>query len=140
MAQVLDLAHVHGELARVEEMDSQLDEGDEEKQMNGRRRVKSDLGGDLVEAEGPCQEDYQDGGNANRGVDADDDAQSEAPCNAARGDAAAELTQERAKDLAAEELAKGSGYQHREGHLCREDGRMSALKVRCMPVKEGHEG
>ena len=89
----------------MEEVDAELDEGDEEQEMDGGGGVDADLGGDLVEAEDPGDEDDDEGGEADGGVDAEDDAEGEAPGEAARGDAAAEEAEKRAKDFVAEELA-----------------------------------
>ncbi len=113
VAEVLDLAAAEWEAAGVEEIDAELDEGDEEKEMDGGDGVRADLGGDLIEAEGPCEHDDDEGGEADGGIDADDHAEGEAPGETAGGDAAAELAQERTQDAAAQELADGFGQEHR---------------------------
>jgi hypothetical protein len=112
MAEVLDLAAGEREAAGVEEMDAQLDEGDKEQQVERRGGVNADLGGDLVEAEGPGEQDDQQRGKPDRGVDADDDAEGETPGETAWRDAAAQLTQERTQDAAAKELADRFGEEH----------------------------
>ena len=91
MAEVLELLAVHRKAAGVEEMDAELDEGDEQEQVERGDGVRADLRGYLVEAECPGKQDDKDRGEADRGVDADDHAEGEAPGEAARGDTAAEL-------------------------------------------------
>lgn len=114
VAEVFELLAVHGELAGVEEVDAELDKGDEEQEVDGGDGVDADLGGDLVEAEAPGDEEDDEGGEAYGGVDSDDEAEGEAPGEAARGNASAEKAEEGAQDFVSEELAEVFGDGHRE--------------------------
>ena len=109
MAEVFELAAVHGQAAGVEEMNSQLKEGDEQEQMERRHGVHADLRGDLVQAETPGEEDDQKGGDSDGGADADDHSQCEAPSKTARGDASAHLAQQRAQNSAPDEVVNRFG-------------------------------
>lgn len=110
VAEMLQLLAVHGKAAGVEEVDAQLDEGQKEEEVERGHGVDTDLGGDLAEAEGPCEQDDEEGADAYGRVDADDDAQGETPCETAGCDAAAEESQQGTQDSAAEELAYGLGH------------------------------
>ena len=112
MAEMLDLLPAEWKAMGVEDVDTKLDEGDEEQQMERGDHMVADLRGDLIEAEDPGEHDDEQRGEAYGGVDADDHAEGEAPSEAARGYAAAHLTQQGAQDAAAEELAERSGDEH----------------------------
>jgi hypothetical protein len=114
VAEMLELLAVHGEAAGVEEVDAELDEGDEQEQVERGDGVRADLRGNLVEAERPGKHHNEDRGEADGGVDADDHAEGQTPGEAARGDAAAELAQQRTEDSAAQELAEGLRDEHME--------------------------
>ncbi len=118
VAEVFELLAGEREAVGVEEVDAELNEGDEEEQVERGDDVVADLRGDLVEAEEGREQADEQGGEADRGIDADDHAEGEAPCHAARGDSAAELTEQGAEDAAAEELADGERERHREMDGC----------------------
>ena len=109
VAEVLDLLAREREAAGVEDVDAELDKGDEEQQVKRGDDMGADLRGDLVEAEDPGEDDDEQRGEADGWIDADDHAEGEAPRNAARADAATHLTQERPQDVAAAKLADGFG-------------------------------
>ena len=92
VAEVLDLLARHGEPVGVEEVNAELDERDEEKDVKRGDEVGADLRGDLVEAEEPREQDHEERGEADGGVDTDDHAEGEAPGDAAWSDSAAKLT------------------------------------------------
>lgn len=48
VAEVFELVPIHGELAGVEQVNAELDEGDEEHEVDGGYGVDTDLRGDLV--------------------------------------------------------------------------------------------
>lgn len=112
MAEVFELARAERKAMGVEELDAEFDERQEEEQVDGRGGVDADLRGDLVEPEDPCQQKGEDGREADGRVDAEHEAEGEAPREASRGDAAAELAQQRPKNLAPQELADWAGEKH----------------------------
>lgn len=112
MAEMLDLMAAERELAGVEEVHANFNEWNEEQQVQRRDDVQADLRGDLIEAEDPGDHGDREGGDSNGGVDADDETERDAPGHAPGGNAAAQLTEQRAEDLAAEEFADGLGDQH----------------------------
>ncbi len=89
MAQVLDLPPGHRQAAGMKDMNAQLDKWDEQKQVKRRYRLCTDLRGDLTQSKGPGEQDDKQCGKPYRRVDAEYDAQGEAPRQAARCDAAA---------------------------------------------------
>ena len=76
----------------------------------GETRWNADLGGDVVEPEDGGDQDHGDGGEAEQGVDADDEGDGEAPAKTSRADAVANQAKQRAQDAAAKEAA-GSGCE-----------------------------
>jgi hypothetical protein len=114
VAEMLDLLAAHGEAAGVEEIDAELNKGNKEEQMERRHHMDADLRGDLAEAQGPGEQDHQEGGEADRGIDSDDDAEGQAPGEPPGRDAAAHEPQEGTEDFAAQELADGLGQEHTE--------------------------
>jgi hypothetical protein len=104
VAEVLDLTAGHREAVGVKEPDTDLNEGDEEQKVQWGNDVKADLRGNLIESAGPSDEGHGEGGKAYGRIDADDDAECKAPCEATGGDAAAELAEERSQDFAAVEV------------------------------------
>lgn len=114
MAEMFDLASAEGKAAGVEEMHAQFDKWNKQKQVERRHGVGADLRCDLIETEGPGEHHDQDGCDADRRVDADDDAQGETPRQTARRRAAAKLAEQGAEHPAAEELANRLGHKHME--------------------------
>lgn len=89
MAEMLDLPTGEWKAVGVKDVDTELNEWDEEKQMERCDDVRTNLRGDLVESEEPGEQDDKERGDAYGGIDADDHAEGEAPGHAARGDTAA---------------------------------------------------
>ena len=114
MAEMLELLAVHGQAAGVEEVDAQLDERKNQEQVEWRHGMHANLGGDLVETEGPGEHDDDEGGEAYGWIDADDHAEGEAPGETPGSDAAAHLAEQRAQHPAATELTYGAGNEHTE--------------------------
>ena len=81
--------------------------------------MRADLRGHLVEAEGPGEQNDQEGGDAYRRINAEYDSQRQTPRQAPRRDSAAQLPQQRTQDPATQELADGLGDEHtrRVSHL-----------------------
>ena len=88
--------------AGPKEDDAGVDEGKEEQPLQRGYDVNADLGGDMVEPEEPGEQQHGDGGEAEQGIDANEQADGEAPGEATGADAAAQETKQRAKDLAAQ--------------------------------------
>ena len=74
--------------------------------------MSADLRGDLAETEGPGEHDDDECSEAYGRIDADDDADSETPCEAPRRHATPQETEEGPQDLAAERLAKRMWNHH----------------------------
>jgi hypothetical protein len=112
MAEVFQLVAVEGEAAGVEQVDAEFDKRNEEQQVQGSYDVEAELGGDLAEAEGPGDQDDEEGGETHGRIDTDDEAEGEAPSETTRGDAAAQEAEEGAQDFAPEFFTKGVGQVH----------------------------
>lgn len=87
VAEVKDFGLGHGQAMGMEDDDAGVNEGKEEQPLQGGHDVDADLGGDVVETEGPGEQEHDDGGGAEEGIDADDEGDGEAPAEAAGGDA-----------------------------------------------------
>ena len=112
VAEMLDLLPGERKLVSVEEVDAQLDKGNKEQQVERSHDVGADLRCDLIETKEPGQHDDKERGQANGGVNANDHAESEAPREPARRDAAAHQAQQRTQNVAAAELADGMREHH----------------------------
>lgn len=112
VAEVLELQSRKWELARVEQMNAELDEGNEEQEVERRDYVRADLRCQLVKTENPRQQDDDDSGETYGWIDAKHHPQREAPSQAARCDAAAEQTKQRPQHAATDELADGLRHEH----------------------------
>ena len=112
-AEVFDLVAIEGDAAGVEQVDAELDKGDEEQQVQGSHDVEAELRSDLAEAEAPGDQDDEEGGEAYGRIDADDETEGEAPGETARGHAAPEEAEQGAQDFAPQDFAEGVGQVHR---------------------------
>ena len=90
MAEVENLGLGHGKAMGVEDNDAGVDEGEEKQPLQRGHDVDAELGGDVIETEGPGEQEHDDGGGAEKGIDADDEGDGEAPTKAARADATLE--------------------------------------------------
>ena len=111
-AEVFDLVAIEGDAAGVEQVDAELNKGDEEQQVEGSHDVKAELRSDLAKAEGPGDQDDQQGGNAYGRIDADDEAKGETPGETTRGDPTAQKAEEWAQNFTPEDFAEGVGHVH----------------------------
>lgn len=104
VAEVEDVRLGHGEPVGPEEHDAGVDEGQEEQPLERGDDVDADLGGDVVEAEEPSEQEHGDGGHAEKGVDADDDGDRQAPGETPGADPFLEQAQEGSKHLASQKV------------------------------------
>src|ERR1700755_928978 len=93
MAEMLDLLVAERQTACVKEEDTQFDERHKQQHVQRRNHMHPNLRCDLVESEGPCEQRHGHGGESYRGIDANDHAQCQAPCQTARSYAPAQLTE-----------------------------------------------
>lgn len=81
---------------------AEADEGDQEQQFEGVGEVVGQLRGGNIEAEDECRGEAEDGGAAQNGVDADEEADGDAPGEFLRGGAHAEEREDGKGDSAVE--------------------------------------
>ena len=105
VAEMEDLGLRHGQPVGVEDDDAGVDKGKKEQPLQRGHDVDADLGGDVVETEGPGEQKHDDGGGAEERVDADNEGDGEAPTETAGADAVSEQAQEGTKDAAADGVA-----------------------------------
>ena len=64
MAQVLNVSPAKRKAAGMEEVNTNLNEGDEQEEVEGRHGMSANLRGDLIEPEDPRQHDNENGSRA----------------------------------------------------------------------------
>lgn len=87
MAQVFNLSTVERNTSSVKEVNSQIDERDQKKNMEGCDDMHTDLRCKLIKAEHPCKQNDDQSGDAHRGVDPKNYSQRETPSHATGRDA-----------------------------------------------------
>ncbi len=112
MAQMLELLSIQRKAARVKEMYAQFDERNEQKQVDRRDRMGTDLRRDLIQTEDPSEHHDQNRRDPHGRVNPDDYAQGQAPRQTARCYPAAQLAKQRTQYSATNKLAYRFGHKH----------------------------